>query len=270
LTNNTISPRSVRYMHTLIQEALEQAVKEGKIIRNPAKATKPPKQERKEANYLTSEQIEEFLNSITDDRWYTAFLTVLGSGLRLGELVALTWGNIDFGKGVIYVKQAASRVDTFEATGPKTKLVFQLPKTNKGLRAIALPENVLAELKHWKTQQAQEKLLMGSGYQDQGFVFAWPDGRIVDPTTLSKHFLGLIRQHGIENIHFHSLRHSYASMLLKAGVHPKVAQENLGHSTISMTLDIYSHVAPELKVAAAQQINGVLNVKRPSVVKEAK
>ncbi len=263
----TLSTRSVRYMHTLIHDCLEQAVKEGKIYRNPAKATKPPKVEKREVSYLSTDQINNFLKQIADDPWYIAFLVALGTGLRVGELAALRWENVDLEKGIIKVKEAVYRVknDDKRAAEKKTKLIFQPPKTEKGRRVVPLPENIRIELKRHRKAQAQTKLLLGAMYKDEGFVFAWEDGRMVTPDYLSKRFLKLIRDAGYEGIHFHSLRHSYASALLKAGEHPKVVQELLGHSTITVTLDTYSHVEPELKKRAAEKINDFLERKNLSL-----
>lgn len=263
-----LSPRTVRYMHIVIHESLEQALKEGKITRNPAKATRPPKVEKKEANYMNMDDIARFLRDIAGDRWYPVFITVLGSGLRLGEVAALKWSKIDLQKGAIYVNEAVSRVKNDAETGPKTKLIFQNTKTQKGMRTIPLPADVVNELKRLKARQAQEKFMLGKAYQDQGFVFTWEDGRMVDPGYLSKYFLKLIRKSGIPNIHFHSLRHTYASMMLQADVHPKVVQEIIGHSTIGMTLDTYSHVMPGLKEAAAEKLNGFTQIKKPSSAEE--
>ncbi len=280
----SISSRTVRYMHILISQALEQALKEGKIIRNPAKATKPPKVEKKEARYLTPEQLTEFLESISTDRWYSAFIVDLNSGMRLGELVALKWNNIEFKKtkseegktietGIIYVKEAVSRVKI----NGEWKLDFHPPKSKKGLRSIPLPSGAVEELKKLKKRQAAEKLLLGKAYlgdgekhelkQDDWFVFTWEDGRMVEPNYLSKHFLKLIRKNKL-SANFHSLRHSYASALLMAGTHPKVAQELLGDSTITVVLDTYSHVIPGLKERAADTLEGLFEKKKPSSANE--
>lgn len=266
----TLSPRSVRYMHVIINQCLEQALREGKIYRNPAKATRPPKQEKKEAAFLTEKQIKELLKNISTDRWFAAFFTALGTGLRLGELCALKWKNVDLEKRLIHVKESVARVKNEDKAGSKTKLIFQPPKTAKGKRVVPIPEEVAIELKKWKARQAQEELRIKiSGlYKNDGFVFTWEDGRMVEPGTLSKHFLKLMRANGIEGISFHNLRHSYASLLLKAGEHPKVVQELLGHSTIQVTMDTYSHVDPEIKEKAAESINNIFKRERPSLAEE--
>jgi integrase len=263
--NKTLSPSTVRHMHIVINQALDQALKEGKIIRNPAKATKPPKIEKKEARYLTPEQLAGFLESISDDRWYSAFIVDLNSGMRLGELCALKWSNVDLQKGTVTVKEAVSRINK----NGKWIFHFHPPKSKKGLRTIPLPSGAVEELKRLKKRQNEEKLrLQITGlYQDNGFIFTWEDGRMVDPTYLSKHFLKLIRQHGL-SVNFHGLRHSYASALLAAGEHPKVVQELLGDSTISVVLDTYSHVLPGLKERAASRLEGVFEKKKPSSANE--
>ena len=180
----------------------------------------------------------------------------------MGELAALRWENVDLEKGIIRVKEAVYRVKNDDKHAEKkTRLIFQPPKTEKGRRVVPLPEKIRIELKRHRKNQAQTKLLIGEMYEDEGFVFTWQDGRMVTPDYLSKRFLKLIRDAGYEGIHFHSLRHSYASALLKAGEHPKVVQELLGHSTITVTLDPYSHVEPELKERAAEKINDFLERK---------
>ena len=146
--------------------------------------------------------------------------------------------------------------------GLKTKLIVQPPKTEKAKRIVPLPVNVLQELKRIKRKQAELKLKLGQVYNDQDYVFCWEDGRIIDPGYLSKHFKKIISQCGYKGVTFHSLRHSYASALLAMGEHPKVVQELLGHAQISMTLDTYSHVAPEIKERAAAKIDDFLKMKK--------
>jgi integrase len=282
-----LSPRLVRYMHIVIHESLEQALKENLIARNPAKATRPPKVEKKEARFLTDEQASKFLSEISTDPWYIPFLITIGSGMRLGEVAALKWRNIDLQKRIIQVKEAVSYIRNRSRDGepdtPKTQAIFQNPKSQSSIRSIPLPNHVVNALYELKKRQLKNMGKLTKSYKINGineigdnysanlrpvFVFTWPDGRRVSPLYLSKHFLKLARKNNLEGIHFHSLRHSYASMLLQAGEHPKVVQELLGHATVTMTLDIYSHVAPGLKEAAAGRLEGLLNIERSSAVGE--
>lgn len=266
----TLSPATIRKMRIIISEALDQALKEGKIIRNPAKATKPPKVEKKEARFLTPEELSEFLDNITEDRWYPAFIVDINSGLRLGELVALKWSNIDLEKGIIFIKEAVSWI----RDGASWKLYTHPPKSQKGLRNVPLPSLAVMELKKLKKRQAEEKLRLGDAYQrngdnqEQWYVFTWEDGRLVDPFYLSKHFAKLIKSQNL-SMNFHGLRHSYATALLQAGEHPKVVQELLGDSTISVVLDTYSHVTPGLKEKAAGKLEGLFTNKKPSLLEKA-
>ncbi|HEX3047318.1 MAG TPA: site-specific integrase [Bacillota bacterium] len=261
----TLSPATIRRMHIIISEALEQALKEGIIIRNPAKATKPPKVEKKEARYLSPDELRSFLGTIKDDRWYPAIITALNTGCRLGELVALKWENVDLEKGVIFIKEAVSWVR--QEIG--WALTFHPPKSQKGLRNIPLPTEAIKVLKAHRKKQNQEKIKLGEAYtdSDRHFVFTWEDGRLVDPLYLSKHFSKLIKKYGL-SLNFHGLRHSYATALLEAGEHPKVVQELLGDSTISVVLDTYSHVLPGLKERAASKLDSLFGPKKPSSAKE--
>jgi len=177
---------------------------------------------------------------------------------------------VDFDNYLIHVKESVHLVKTGDKKGPKTRLLVQPPKSEKGRRRIPLPGDVTAELRKLKKKQAELKLMLGQAYQDQGYVFTWEDGRMVDPCYLSKRFKKLIRAAGREDVSFHGLRHSYASALLAAGEHPKVVQELLGHATVGMTLDLYSHVAPDLKEKAAGRMNEILQRKRPSSGQEGR
>ncbi|TDA70453.1 MAG: site-specific integrase [Clostridia bacterium] len=146
-------------------------------------------------------------------------------------------------------------------------MVFQEPKTKKSRRTVPIPQDIVQELKAHKARQNQEKLLLGEAYQDNGLVFATPDGRPLEIRTFLRRFDNLLANAGVPKVRFHDLRHTYATLLLEAGEHPKVFHELLGHSNISTTLDTYSHVLPELKQAAAAKLNGILSQRKvPSQV----
>lgn len=264
-----LSPRTVRYMQIVINRALLKAVECWKIARNPNESIEVIKTPKAKVKFLEPEQIADFLESIQSDKWYAAFLTELGTGMRVGELAALKWRNVDLKSGIIHVREAVSRVNVYgEGTG-KSKLVFHPPKTEKGIRSIPLPDDVTTELKRLKTEQKRLRRWITKGteteeFDEETFVFAWEDGRMVEPGFLSKHFLKLIREKGYSDIHFHSLRHSYATMLLKNGEDLKVIQENLGHATYQTTSDIYTHVLEDLKEKAASKLNGFSKSKTSS------
>lgn len=268
---NKLSKRSVEYMHTIIRSALKQAVKAGKILRNPADLTDPPKHEKKEATYMPVSMFNDFLRKIYGDRWFTAFVVTFSSGLRISELVALKWDKYKyiFDKDgnkipVIQVTESIARIKNRERKtekDPKTIKIKKPPKSIKGIRDIPLPVEVGELLDRWKARQEEEKRIAGKLYKDMGNIFVWEDGRPIGADTLSKHFKKLIRIHGFpEEITFHKLRHSYATALLENGESLKTVQELLGHATIGTTGDIYSHITQRMKQKAAATMSGLIQM----------
>jgi integrase len=171
------------------------------------------------------------------------------TGMRLGEILALKWPDIDFDCRECQVVRSLQQTDA--------GLSFKTPKTRPSRRTILLPEMAVTALKAHRAQQNEERLLMGAGYDDQGLVFARPDGSIWPPMQFSSDFRRLIRRKGF-SIRFHDLRHTHASQLLKAGVPVKVVSERLGHATASITLDTYSHVLPGMQADAVLRIDAAL------------
>ncbi|AEG14647.1 integrase family protein [Desulfofundulus kuznetsovii DSM 6115] len=247
-----MSTRAVRYLHFLLSAALKQAVKEGLVSRNVAEATNPPKQGKKEIQYLTTGEIQRFLQVARESRYYVAMLTELGTGLRRGELLGLKWEDVDLKRGVITVRRQLVRAKG----GP----VFHEPKTDAGVRTVTLPAEVLRELKAHKARQNEEKLLLENAYEDSGLVFCQANGRRLEPRNFTRHFDNLLKKAGIRHVSFHSLRHTHATELLRLGVNLKTIQERLGHSNFNVTANFYAHIADELQQEAAEKINGVLKM----------
>ncbi len=170
---------------------------------------------------------------------------------------------MDLKAGLLHVRQSLVRVGNPEAggNGLKTRLLFQEPKTSSSRRTIPIPEDVLAELKRHKAGQSHERLLLGQAYQDNGLVFCHEDGRPLQPGSFSKLFVQMLKKAGLPHIRFHDLRHTFATLMLELGEHPKTVQTMLGHSNISMTLDLYSHLSLELEKKAAARLNEALTGK---------
>jgi len=247
-----LSARTVRYIHTVIHAVLKQALKNQLVFRNLAEATELPADNKKEARVLTVEEMGRFLNASEGDRLKAAFVTLLGSGLRRGELLALKWENVDLKKGIVSVKENFAWIS-------KKGFVFQPPKTEKSKRVVPLPDGVLAELKKHKARQAEEKLKTGKAYQDNGLVFCTEIGTPIIPRNFERKYKALLKKVNLTGIKLHSLRHTYTTKLLELGENLKVVQELLGHSRISVTADIYSHVSPELKRGAVAKLNGLFS-----------
>ncbi|KKM11202.1 hypothetical protein SY88_09670 [Clostridiales bacterium PH28_bin88] len=255
-----LSSRTVRYIHTVIHAALKQAVREGLLAQNVVDNVVIPKQHKKEMRVLTREETERFLTAIENDRLYAAFLLDLTSGLRVGELLALRWKDVDLKEGIIHVRRGLVKIRNQEGE-TKTKTAFHEPKSKQGKRDIPIPEDVVKELRAHRARQNQEKLLLGQEYQDNDLVFCTVDGKPIEPRNFTRTFHRMIKKAGIPHANLHALRHTYATRLLEANEHPKVVQELLGHSQISMTLDTYSHVGMDLKRKAAEKLAGLVKEK---------
>jgi integrase len=248
--NQGLSAQTVKYLHLIIHSALEQAIKNQIIIHNVSKACELPREKTQEARAFSEKELSLFLEAIERDRLKAAFIVLLGTGLRRSELLALRWDNVNLKEGIITVKE---RLVWLAGKG----FDFDLPKTDKSRRTIPLPNDITAELKAHKVRQAKEKLKLGELYQDNGLVFTTILGTPINPRNLERTYKTLLKKAGLPVIKLHSLRHTYATRLLEVGESLKVVQELLGHSRISTTADIYSHVSPELKREAAAKLNGL-------------
>lgn len=258
---NGFSPASIRRLHAVLTGALKQARREGLIPRNPAEDVVLPKARKKERRVLTPEETERFLAAAQKRRLYPSFLVAVGTGMRVGELLALRWEDVDLDAGVVRVRREVIRLR--DQPGPtKTKLAFMTPKSQAGIREIPLTATVLAELRRWKARQAEEKLALGEAYRDQGLVFAGEDGRITDPRNFTKLFYKVVKDAGIPHANLHALRHSFATRLAEAGENPRIIADLLGHAQVTTTLEIYSHALPEAKRAAVSKLDDILKAQK--------
>lgn len=257
-----LSPKTVRNIYNLLHDSLEQAVKSGKVIRNVSEATTLPRNQPKEKQPLSMDDELKFLETAATDRLGIAFIVSLSTGMRLRELLGLHWSCVDMLSDNISVTQALVRVKIFdEDHNHESKLIFQDPKTKAGKINIPLPQNVLVLIKAHRLNQSKEKLLVGNKYKDGDLVFCTELGSPIDPRNFIRKFHQLLKISGLEKTNIHSLRNTYATRLLELNEHPKVVQELLGHATIAVALDIYSHVFPEIKKAAADKINHLFDIK---------
>jgi integrase len=246
-----LSPRTRRHIHRILSSALARAVEQQVLARNPAEAFKKrlPKVERREMTTLSADQSARLLAGIKHTRIYWPVLLALSTGMRRGEVFALRWKNVDLERGSLRV------MESLEQT--KVSLRFKAPKTDK-TRAITLPAFAVDELRRLKRQQAEELLKLGIRQSGETLVCARADGLPLQPQSLTHQFTRLIsRVTDLPRVRFHDLRHSHATQLLLAGVHPKIAQERLGHATITTTLDLYSHVTETMQSDAAERLDAV-------------
>jgi len=254
-----LGSRSVRYIHTTIHKALKTAMKMGMIARNPADAVDIPKLERREMRVMTEIDLHIFLKYAGSTPYFALFYTALFTGMRRSELLALRWSDLDLLLCQASVTRSLHQLHNRE-------LVFRQPKTAKGRRLIALSPSTVAVLKEHQTVQIEQRLAVGMTLQDDDLVFSQPDGKPLLPDSITVAWRNLARRSGLKGIRLHDARHTHASLLLKQGVHPKIVQERLGHASIAITLDTYSHVAPGLQQQAANGFDDiVLPVENKSV-----
>jgi len=249
-----LAPRTVAVIHAMLHRALENAVKWGLVSRNVAKLVTLPRVERYNAQTLTVEQAEKLLNVAQVSRYRTLLLMAMTTGMREGELLALHWEDIDFDQSIVFVHRTVSRI-----TGRGH--VESEPKTRTSRRRIVLPDVTLKALQEHKKFQEQIRLKAAHKWSERGLVFANNHGSYLSADWMRTIFHRLLVEAGLPYMRFHDLRHSAATILLAAGVHPKMVQELLGHSTISMTMDVYSHVLPSMQQEMAHKIDGLF--KRP-------
>jgi integrase len=186
--------------------------------------------------------------------YYVLFFTALSTGMRLGELLGLRWRDVDFDSGSLSVVQALyKRCDVCE---------MREPKSSHSRRQIAMPLSLTEILEQHKTMQEAQRILLRKPLTRDDLVFAYPDGKPLDPGVVSHSFSKALKKAGLPHIRFHDLRHSHATLLLKANVHPKIVSERLGHANIGITLDTYSHVLPNLQEKAAKVFDEILEQKQ--------
>jgi len=255
-----LSARTIRYLHTILHGALKQAMKNQLVMRNVSEATTLPGGRTRTMHPLTLEQVQQFLTAVKGDRLFAAFFLEMGTGVRRGELLGLRWQDVDLESGVLRVRQTLVRVRNHDAVEGerKTKLIFQEPKTEQSRRTIPIPDDIVEALRRHKARQAEERLLMGEAYEDHGLVFCQANGQRIDPRNFTQYFERLLRQAGLPRIRFHDGRHTFATLMLELGEAPKTVQTMLGHTKISTTLDLYTHVSLDLEKKAAAKLNAVL------------
>ena len=244
-----LAPRTVGHMHRVLKQALSQAVRWELLNRNPADAVDPPKIEWKPVQTYDLPQTADVIDAF---RGRTLFIPVLLAslcGLRRGEICALRWKHVDLANAQMSV------VESLEQT--KAGLRFKSPKSGKG-RTVALPPTVVDELRSYRAKRAQEVLRLGAGLSDDDLVVAHEDGSQVTPIYISQQWARLIAKTPLARLRFHDLRHAHATHMLANGVHPKIASERLGHSKVSITLDLYSHVIPGMQADAAATVDAAL------------
>lgn len=246
------APLTVLHLHRAVHRCLRDAERWGDAARNVARLVDAPKATRPEMRSLSSTEARTLLHVAEGNRLEALLILALATGARHGELLGLSWRDLDLDAETMSIR--ASLVPT--ARG----LELLEPKTGRSRRRIEIEPRVVAALRRHRAAQQMEARVAGSAYDDRGLVFCDEIGRPLDGRRVTQSwFRPLLARAGLpRTVRFHDLRHSYASIALAQGVHPKVVQEALGHSTIAVTLDLYSHVVPSLQREAARTMGAAL------------
>ena len=253
LLDGGLAPQSVLNTHGVLRQALDQAFRRSMVQRNPCDMADAPKAKRREMLTLTAEQVTGFLNATREDRYHPVYALAVSTGMRLGELLGLKWSDINLDGRRLSVQRSLQRV-----TG--RGLVFTDPKTAKSRRTIVLSTRAVDALREHRRSQAEERLAYPGEWEMPELVFTTERGSPLDPGNVSNGFKTKLGHVGLPVVRFHDLRHTAATLLLQVGTHVKLVSEMLGHSSIVITLDTYSHVLPTMHDEIADTMDQILGV----------
>jgi len=242
------SPRTTRLIHSVLHAALNYALKHGRVVRNVSDFVDLPKVPRKEMKTLDDYEVRLLLDVAEDTRLQTLFWIAVTTGMRMGEIAGLKWGDLDWKTGNIHIQRQVQRR---KGEG----LVFSPPKSASGIRTIKLGKKTIEYLREHRNRQHTERMNAGENWQSHDLIFSTPIGTPLDNSNVNKVYKQCLKKAGLPNIRFHDLRHTAATLMLQEEVNPKVVQERLGHSDISLTLNTYSHVLPSMQEEAAEKMD---------------
>lgn len=256
-----LSPKTIKNIHVMLHEALEQALKNGLITRNVTEAVTLPKITKKEMRVLTSDEQSRLLKLCNNENNGIFVILALSTGMRLGEILGLKWEDINFKNKLLTVKRTVNRLKNYNSNiDSKTALIVNSPKTENSIRIIPLNEKIIKCLKSYKTFQNEKYFKLGVHMGEDNFVFPNSLGNTGEPKTYQKIFTNLTKEANIENAHFHCLRHTFATRALEEGIPAKTVSEILGHANVSTTLDLYSHVLLDTKRNAIERMSKFIEI----------
>jgi integrase len=249
-----LSASTVLNLHRVLVQSLGWAERFGLLERSPAKAARPPRPRRAEPKVVDPALASRILEATSGTPLELPVAIALATGMRRGEILGLRWGDLSPDLCAAHVRRS------LQATGEA--LVFEEPKTKRSRRSVALPAFLHPYLERQRADQARRKEDLGDGWIDSDLAIDAGDGSPVNPDSMSSAWRFLVLRAGLPHVRFHDLRHAHATLLLCQGVHPKVVSERLGHATVGITLDTYSHVLPSMQSEAAAAIDRLFGPQR--------
>jgi integrase len=254
-----LAPKTVREVHSILRKALQDGVRWGHVSRNVAQFANPPSQRataaarRRHMQTWTPAELATFLEH-SDDLAY-AWILIASTGMRRGEVLGLRRSDVDLDANRLAVRQTLGSVDG--------RPELSKPKTNRSGRVIDLDERTVAALRRWRSRQAEHRRNIGAAWHDLDLVVTREDGLWLHPDWFSELFRRRVAQLGLPPIRLHDLRHTHATLLLQAGVNPKVVSERLGHHSVAFTLDTYAHVVPGMQSDAVRRLSQLIDAATP-------
>lgn len=247
-----LSKKTITYLHRIIHSALNKAVMWQLLSRNVSDNVKPPKPDKYNANVLNAKQISKLIAVVKLTYIYIPVMIAIATGMRRGEILALTWTNIDLKKKEIYVKNAIYPTEN--------GLVVLPPKTDNSERTIAIPRRLVRILKKHRKRHKKLKKVLGNAYIDSDYVCVNDEGKLISPSSLNHKFKDILEKNNLPSVRIHDLRHSHASLLLYKGASQKAISARLGHSTIQITMDLYTHLYNSVNRKVANKVNSFLKM----------
>lgn len=243
--------RTIKMIHSVLHSSLKMAVKHGMLSRNPADAVTPPRYEHEEMQFYDESQVNQFLFAAKGNRNEALYYLAVTTGLRQSELLGLKWSDLDWVKKTLTVQRQLRR-------GFRNNDYFTAPKTKAGKRTIKLGEKAIEILhEHWDVQ-TEERRLAGNRWKENDLIFTSSIGTPMDQHNLYRVFREFITSIGLPSIRFHDLRHTAATLMLNHGIAPIIVSKRLGHSKVSITLDIYGHLMSEMQSEAADLMDELI------------
>lgn len=243
-----LSGGTVLNLHLVLTQAFGQAVRWDMIVRSPTAGAQPPRPRRSEPVVVDADLAHRLLEVVSDTPYALAAAIALGTGMRRGEILALRWSDLEPDLSIAYVRRSVHPT--------REGLAYELPKTKRSRRAVVLPIYLQNQLREQRDAQVKRRAKTRAGARHD-LVVDGADGGPMHPDALSGGWRRKLRQAGMPAVRFHDLRHAHATLMLQQGIHPKIVSERLGHSSIGITLDTYSHVLPSMQAEAAQAADDI-------------
>ena len=245
-----LSARTVHYHHRILNQSLKYAVRQGYLGRNPCELVDPPSPRKKPMRTLTPSELEALLENASSNQFYPVIYTAVSTGLRQAELLGLMWRSIDLDYLSISVNQVLYK--------RRGVCQFNEPKTSHSRRRVSMTPKLALFLREYKLERERLYQQLGKELTLDSLVFANVEGKPLDPGVLTHNFARIAKRAGLENVRFHDLRHTFASLMLLRGAKPKVISEALGHSSVAFTMDVYSHIISGMQEDAMALLDEVL------------